>query len=191
MPASYCSGPLTILSGIQEAEMRRLGVTLFLAKRGTLDPGHILQRQLAGLPDLPQERLKSRRPFVPALRKLLNDLSKLGIRAAQWTNYRWSVEYSKRTSVLHVFIPRPLEMGLPKTPWVKLNRLRTGVWRFYSSMYKWGLAPSPNCECGATDEIADHVISTCPIHRAPRGVAGLTVLNEDARCWLNTSTASI
>ena len=144
-----------------------------------MDPDHILHGQLAGLPDVPQQRLKSRLPFVPAARKLLNDLSKLGIRRAQWTNYRWSAEYSKRTSALHVFIPRTssrlLRMGLLRTSWVKLNHLRTGVGRFYSSMYKWGLAPSPNCECGTTDQTADLVISKCPIHRAPRGVAGLTV----------------
>ena len=79
---------LPILSGIQLTELRRLGATLFLARRGTLDPDHILHCQLAGLPDVPREILKSRRPFVPAARKLLNDLSKLDIRAAQWTNYR-------------------------------------------------------------------------------------------------------
>ena len=88
------------------------------------------------------ERNKSRRPFVPTARKLLNILSILGIRAAQWTNCRWSAEYSKLTSVLHVFIPRassrPLGMGLSRTFLVKLNRLRTGVERFYSSMYKMG-----------------------------------------------------
>ena len=85
---------------------------------------------------------------------------------------------------LHVFVPRassrPLGMGLPKTSWVKLNRLRTSVGRFYSSMYKWGLAPSPDCECAATNQTADHVISTCPIYRAPRGVAGPTVLDDNA-----------
>ena len=50
-------------------------------------------------------------------------------------------------------------MGLPRTPWVKLNRLRNGVGRFHSSMYKWGIAPSPNCECGASEQTADHIIS--------------------------------
>ena len=89
---------LPILSGIQPAELRRLGVTLSLAKGGTLDPDPILHGQLAGLPDVPRERLKSRHPFVPAARKLLNDLSKLDIRAVQWKNNRWSAEYSKRTS---------------------------------------------------------------------------------------------
>ena len=60
---------------------------------GTLDPDHILHGQLAGLPDFLQEILKSRCPFVPTTRKLLNDPSKLGIRAAKWTNYRWIAEY--------------------------------------------------------------------------------------------------
>ena len=52
-------------------------------------------------------------------------------------------------------------MSLLRTSWVKLNRLRTGIRRFYSSMYKWGLAPSPNCKRGATEQTADHVISSC------------------------------
>ena len=86
---------------------------------------------------------------------------------------------------------RPLGMGLLRTSGVKLNRLRTGVGRLYSSIYKWGLAPSPKYECSATDQTADHVISTCPLHRAPRGVAGLMALDDDTRCWLNTTTASI
>ena len=53
-------------SGIQPAELRRLEATVFLAKRGILEPDHILHVQLAGSPDVLQERLKSRRPFVPA-----------------------------------------------------------------------------------------------------------------------------
>ena len=52
---------------------------------------------------------------------------------------------------------------------VKLNRLRTSVGRFYSSMHKWGLAPSPNCECSAFEQTADHVLTACPIHRALHG----------------------
>ena len=41
-------------------------------------------------------------------------------------------------------------------------------------MHKWGLAPSPNCECVASEQTADHVLTTCSIHRAPHGTRGLT-----------------
>ena len=49
-------------------------------------------------------------------------------------------------------------MSLTRTSWVKVNRLWTDVGRFHSSMNKWGLAPSPNCECGAVEQTADHVL---------------------------------
>ena len=34
-------------------------------------------------------------------------------------------------------------------------------------------------------------LTACPIHRAPHGARGLTVLNDEIRCWLNDITASI
>ena len=37
----------------------------------------------------------------------------------------------------------------------------------------------------------DHVLTACPIHRAPHGARGLTVLDDETRCWLNNTTASI
>ena len=54
-------------------------------------------------------------------------------------------------------------------------------------MHKWGLAPSPNCECGASEQTADHVLTVCPIHRASHGARGLTVLDDENRCWLNNT----
>ena len=81
-------------------------------------------------------------------------------------------------------------MGLPRAAWVKLNRLRTGAGRFHLSMHKWGLAPSPNCECGASEQTADHVLTACPIYRAPHGARGLTVLDKKTWCWLNNTTSS-
>ena len=142
-----------------------------------------------------RERLKSRRSFVPAARKLLDSLSEMDVRAAEWTNTKWDMEYSANALSLHAFIPkpssRPLGMGLPRAAWVKLNRLRSGVGRFCSSMYKWGLAPLANCECGASEQTADHIISQCPIHRAPRGMFGLMVLDDETRCWLKSLTVSI
>ena len=82
MPASH----LPVLSGIQPAGLGRLGETLFMAHRGSLDPDHILYGLLIGSPDTRQVRLRSRRPFVPAARNRLNNLARLGIRASEWTN---------------------------------------------------------------------------------------------------------
>ena len=195
-----CLGPtpmdhLPILSGIQPAELHRLGVTLSLAYCGSLDPDHILYGFLSGSLNTFQVRLKSRHSFVPGARNLLDNLARLGICASEWTNHKWKTEYCESASRLCAFVPetsaRPVGMGLPRAAWVNLNCLQTGVGQFHLSMHKWNLAPSLNSECGASEQTADHVLTACPIHRAPHGVQGLTVLDDKTRCWLNDITASI
>ena len=172
-----------------------MGATLSLAYCRSLDPDHILHGLLNGSSDTCQVKLRSRPPFVPGARNLLDSLARLGIRASEWTNYKWKTGYCENASRLRAFVPetgaRPVGMGLPQADWVKLNRLRTGVGRCHSSMHKWGLAPSPNCECCASEQTADHVLTACPIHRAPHGARGVTVLDDETQCWLNDITASI
>ena len=181
---------LPILSGIQPAELRQMGATLSLAYCGSLDPDHILHGLLSGSSDTRQVRLRSRCLFVPAARNLLDNLARLGIRTSEWTNHKWNTEYCENASRLRAFVPgtgaRPIGMGLPRAAWVKLNRLRTGVGRFHSSMHKWGLAPSLTCECGASEQTADHVLTACPMHRAPHGARGLTVLDDELDAVLIT-----
>ena len=103
--------------------------------------------------------------------------------------------YSKSTSVFGVYIPKvstsPVGMSLTRTAWVKLNRLRTGVGRFSLSMHKWGLASSSHCECGVSENTVDHIILTCPAHRTPRKMLGMTDLDGVIRYWLNSITARI
>jgi len=71
-------------------------------------------------------------------------------------------------------------MTLPKTAWVRLNSLRKGVGRFHSScLYKWGMASSAACECGAEEQTVDRVVLQCPIHRPLHGLHGLTVLDDE------------
>ena len=74
---------LPVLSGIQPAELRRMGATLSFAYRGSLDPDHILHGLLSGSSDTRQVRLRSRRPFVPGARILLDNLARLGIRPSE------------------------------------------------------------------------------------------------------------
>ena len=60
--------------------------------------------------------------------------------------------------------------------------MRAGVGHIGSCRHKRGLASSANCECGACEQTTDHIFSTCIIHRATRGIMGLTVLNDEIRC---------
>ena len=109
---------LPVLSGNQPAALRRLGATLSLAYRGSLDPDHILYGLLSEFSDTRQVRLRSRRPFVPAVRNLLDNLARLGIRASEWTTHKWKTEYCENVSRLRAFVPgtsaRPVGMGLPR-----------------------------------------------------------------------------
>ena len=164
---------LPVLSGIQPTEVCRMGATLYLTYCGSLDPDHILHGLLSGSSDTGQVRLRSRRLFVPGALNLLDNLARLGIHASEWTNHKWKTEYCENASRLRAFVPktgaRPVGMGLLRAAWVKLIRLWTSVGQFHLSMHKCGLAPSPNCECGASEQTADHVLTACFIHRAPHG----------------------
>ena len=41
------------------------------------------------------------------------------------------------------------------------------------------------------NQTADHIISTCPLHRAPKGIQGLLVLDDDTRRWLKINAVNI
>ena len=98
-------------------------------------------------------------------------------------------KYSECSSDLRAFIPRtstrPTGMGLPRSSWVRLNRLRADVGCFQSFMHKWGLAPTLNCKCGAAEQTAEHIILTCPVQRAPTRIRGLTVLDVNTSVPFN------
>ena len=58
-------------------------------------------------------------------------------------------------------------MTLPRRAWVPLNRLRTGVGRFRSWLYKWGMSSYAACECGTEEQTVDHIVLQCPINQPP------------------------
>jgi len=74
-------------------------------------------------------------------------------------------------------------MTLPRRAWVRLNRLRTGVGCFRSCLYKWDMASTEACECGA-EQTVDHVVLQYLIHRPPHGLHGMTVLDDETTEWL-------
>ena len=42
-----------------------------------------------------------------------------------------------------------------------------------------------------SEQTADHIISACPLHRAPKGIQGLLVLDDDTRRWLKINVVNI
>ena len=108
-------------------------------------------------------------------------------RSGQITNGMW--RWVDNPTSLLIFIPDTgtLQNDPPRKSRVRLNPLRTGVGRFSSCLYIWGMASSAACECGAEERTVDHVVLQCSIHRPPHRLHDLTVLDDDTiESLLNT-----
>ena len=57
-------------------------------------------------------------------------------------------------------------------------------------MNKCGIAKSAACECGESEQTADHVINSCPLHR-PQSEAGLFEVGPLTRTWLQQTELPI
>ena len=177
---------LPILAVIQLAELRRNGATLFLA-RPAVESGHLLHSALTCPPGANIRRLKSRLPFVLAAQQLISSSDSNNIRTAHWADHQMKAEWLDNLTRLRTFIPdtgtHPPGMALPRTAWVRLNRLLT-FGHFRSCLHKWGMASSAAFECDAKEQTIDHVVLQCPAHRPPRGLHGMTVLDDETIEWL-------
>ena len=134
-------------------------------------------------------RLKSRHPFVPAAQQLISSSdNNNNIHAAQWADHQWNAEWAENPQDSAFSSPTPAHthpgMTFPRRAWVRLNRLRTGVGRFRSCLFKWGTASFAACECGAEEQTVYHVVLQRPIHQPPHGLHGLTVLDDETTEWL-------
>ena len=92
-----------------------------------LDPDHILYVLLSGFSDTRQVRLRSRRPFVPAARNLLDNFARLGIRASEWTNHKWKMEYCEMCFQAPCSRPVPGLLGWAYTEQLGLNSTACGL----------------------------------------------------------------
>jgi len=55
---------------------------------------------------------------------------------------------------------------LPRHTWSPMNRFRAGKGPCRANLHKWGLAPSPSCDCGQPQTM-NHIVDTClmPINK--------------------------
>ena len=133
---------LPIHAGIQPAELRRKGTTLSV-ERCVMEPGHLLGSEFTCPSNGNARHLKSRHPFVPDAQKLISSSDYNNRCAALWVDHRRNAEWLENTTRLRTFIPdigtHPLGMTMPRTAWVRLNHLRTGVRHFRSYLHTWGM----------------------------------------------------
>ena len=84
---------------------------------------------------------------------------------------------------------RFVEMSMPRTTWVKVNSLRTGVGRLHSSMHD---EVSPLLKLLVRRQRGNRRSRLKSVPRIEYHVVrGLVVLDDDTRCWLNVIAASI
>ena len=118
-----------------------------------------------------KEKLRSRRPFAPAARKLFSELSKLRICTTQWTDYKWDTKYFKDEFRAMPFCPvaqcQVTWHGSAQTCFGNDSTPLALVLEDF--MQKWELAPTSICDCATLDQTASHVILECALHCAPRG----------------------
>ena len=83
------------------------------------------------------------------------------------------------TSFIKDVSPAPPEISFPKPAWVRLNHPQTGVGIFHSETYKRGIAFTAGCECGAKEQTAEHVLTSCPIYHYPNSARALSDVNKN------------
>ena len=72
---------------------------------------------------------------------------------------------------------------LPRHSWTLFNRFHTGQGPCHANMHKWGLAPSPLCDCGEQQTMV-HIVDLCPITKLYGGLLSRHEADEDAISWL-------
>ena len=75
-------------------------------------------------------------------------------------------------SISKMLVQRHRKLALP-------DLHESGVGLFHSETYKWGMASTATCECGAKEQTIEHVITSCPIYHYPNGVRALSDVNKN------------
>ena len=170
---------LPILAGIQPPELRRSGATISLG-HCAMEPAHLLHSVLTHPSVAAARHLKSGHPFVSAAQQLISVSDIKNIRAVQWADQSLKRGVGGQPhKTLHFNSRHRYTHSRNDPPCVQLNHLRTSVGLFRSCLYKWGMASSAACECGAEEQTVDDVVRLCTIHRPPDGLHGLTVLDDE------------
>jgi len=151
-----------------------------LALQEQLNTNHPLHTLVRSAQFLGTQHLHSRRPFQRHAAALMNSGNNLPeSRIVAWESATPPTQFLVAPAV-----SLPSGSVLPLSLWVALNRLRTGVYRFGTGRYRWGMLDTPKCICGAEKQSASHIIFDCNILRPPNCLEDLWSLNINNTKWL-------
>lgn len=133
------------------------------------------------LPGIALKRLKSRSPPLLTAEQLLAENFN---RNDKWRDY-W--ESTMQASSPNTIDPTKIMPGmeLPRHIWKTLNRIRTSHGVCRDSLYKWGFAESPSCDCGEPRQTIQHITTTCPLRSYPGDPADFYQAADTALDWIN------
>lgn len=143
---------LYTLAGIAPPDIRREVAASSEKKKAETSEAHPLYGYRPAKP-----RLKSRKSFLRSTEALV------GTSQQSRTNL-WRVRFNSPGEWLIPSEKLPAGYTEKWSTWKSLNRLRSGVTRCKSNLFKWGLhVESPLCECGTT-QTSSHLLqcSQCP-----------------------------
>lgn len=126
-----------------------------------------------------RQRLKSRRPPIRTARETDDEFE---------INRDWTERWTPTIQTDHIKISNSAQgftgSNLPRATWLKLNRIRTGHGRCADSMYRWGRAENPQCDCGSPRQTIRHLISECPSRAYSGNLQDFAVPAASAIEWL-------
>ena len=107
---------------------------------------------------------------------------------SQWKDEWQSVSVVNKNLISDPTIRLP-GFNLCRSTWSILNRFRTGQGRCAANLYKWHMASTDECQCGAVQTM-NHIVESCPLTRFTDDgdLSRLHSVDDCAITWLQNVT---
>ena len=121
-------------------------------------------------------RLRSHRPaWKTALQLTFSQFNPKNARRKEWS------KLPPHSLVISDPSSKPPGFNLPRSVWMKLNRIRCDTGRSASALYQWGWKVSPCCDGMQTIK---HIVQNCPRCAFPGSLENLHEATPEAIAWL-------
>ncbi|XP_055714426.1 uncharacterized protein LOC129808680 [Phlebotomus papatasi] len=168
---------LPVLSNIAPPKLRREAAAVREVTNCRENANSLLYTELQ---ELPSRRLKSRRPPWTV------DPSITGVDFC--LEQKWKEIWSRAAPVNGHLVRDPTSrvpgFDLRRREWAMLNRFRTTQGRCAYLLHKWGMADSPECDCGSAFQTMSHIVNDCPRRGFVGGLGSLDRLPQAAHDYL-------